>query len=237
MQIHLVEAPVFATNCAIVVADDGAVGADAVVIDAGGGVAATVRDLIARHGWKVRAVFATHGHVDHFWDAAELSADFDVPVRLHTADAYCLADPFGSLGFDISHAGQAVSGALRTALLGLGIRPEDYCTPTKVVPFDETGDADGYLVAGSLRFRLHHAPGHTPGSTLFECDGVLFSGDVLFAQGVGRTDLPGGNTAVMNATLRDVVAQLNPALQVVPGHGPTTTIAAELATNPYLRMA
>jgi hydroxyacylglutathione hydrolase len=75
--------------------------------------------------------------------------------------------------------------------------------------------------------RYGAAPDRTP-------SGIAFTGDVLFAGAIGRTDLPGGDDATMRATLRDVVARLDPGLAVVPGHGPTTTVARELAANPFL---
>ncbi len=240
MQIHVVVAPVFATNCCIVVDGDGQRGADAVVVDAGAGVARAVTELVAERGWTVRAVLATHGHVDHTWDAAVLCEEFGVPLRIHAADAYRLADPFGTLAPAPRHGGgeggaAGVSGALRQALAGLGLRAEDYRVPGAVVPFDADGDdGEGTLIEGTLRLRAIPAPGHTEGATLFVADGVLLAGDVLFAGGVGRTDLPGGDDAVMRATLRDVVGHLDPSLDVVPGHGPTTTVRRELATNPYL---
>ncbi|PZR52735.1 MBL fold metallo-hydrolase [Xylanimonas oleitrophica] len=227
MQIHVVVAPVFATSCCVVVEGD-----DCVVVDAGAGVAAQVALLVQEHGWTVRAVLATHGHVDHTWDAAELCERYDVPLRVHAADAYRVADPFGTLGLDPALPG--VGGALRQALAGMGLRPEDYRAPA-VVPFDAAGDdGAGTLVAGDVRLRVQHAPGHTEGSTLFLTDEVVLAGDVLFAGSVGRTDLPGGDPATMRATLHDVVARLDPALAVVPGHGPTTTVGQELATNPFL---
>jgi glyoxylase-like metal-dependent hydrolase (beta-lactamase superfamily II) len=83
-----------------------------------------------------------------------------------------------------------------------------------------------------------HAPGHTEGSTLYLLaagdDRVAFTGDVLFAGSVGRTDLPGGDPVAMAATLREVVGALPPGTHVLPGHGPATRVDAELATNPYL---
>ena len=229
--VTLVVAPVCATNCCVVVDDDGRPGADAVVVDAGAGVADTVTRLVQERGWTVRAVLATHGHVDHTWDAAALCEAFDVPMRIHAADAYRLADPFGTLG--LTRGG--VSDALRQAIQGLGLEAEDYRAPADVVPFDAAGDdGEGHLVAGDLRLRVIPAPGHTEGATLYEVDGVLLAGDVLFAGGIGRTDLPGGDDAAMRATLRDVVGRLDPNLEVVPGHGPTTSVGRERATNPYL---
>ncbi|WP_159796893.1 MBL fold metallo-hydrolase [Puerhibacterium puerhi] len=227
MEIHVVVAPVFATNCCVVVA-----GGDCVVVDAGAGVAAQVALLVEDHGWTPRAVLATHGHVDHTWDAAALCDRYDVPLRIHQADAYRLADPFGTLG--LGPAG-GVSGALRQAVAALGLAPEDYRAPAAVVPFGDAGDdGAGTLEAGAVRLQVRHAPGHTQGATLFLTPDAVLAGDVLFAGSVGRTDLPGGDPAAMRATLREVVALLDPGLAVVPGHGPTTTVGQELATNPFL---
>jgi len=234
-----VVAPVFATNCCIVVDGDGEEGSDAVVVDAAAGVAASVADVVEQQGWTVRAVLATHGHVDHTWDAAVLCERFGAPFRIHAGDADRLDDPFGSLGLGSPGLAGAVSDALRVSLADLGLHAGEYRAPAVVKPFTAEGDGDGTLVAGSLRIGVVHAPGHTQGSTLFRFDGVaegglLLSGDVLFAGGIARTDLPGGDQEVMHATLRDVVRQLDKSLTVIPGHGPTTTIERELLTNPYL---
>ncbi|MDR2723332.1 MAG: MBL fold metallo-hydrolase, partial [Cellulomonadaceae bacterium] len=78
-------------------------------------------------------------------------------------------------------------------------------------------------------------PGHTEGSTLYLTDQLVLSGDVLFAGSIGRTDLPGGNASTMAASLRRLGARLDPAFGVVPGHGPTTRVAREKASNPYLQ--
>lgn len=248
MEVHLVVAPVFGTNCCVVAAasehDDGR--RDCVVVDAGAGVAEGVARVVDDERLRVRAVLATHGHVDHTWDAATLCERYGVPLRLHRDDAYRLADPFGTLG--LAPRGPGVSGALRQALAALGLRAEDYRSPTVVEPFDATsggGAGDGTtLTAGDVVVRAVHAPGHTEGSTLYVLDGVdrrdaegagvVLSGDVLFAGSVGRTDLPGGDAATMRATLRDVVRRLDPALAVVPGHGGATTVGRELASNPFL---
>ncbi|MGF0116903.1 MBL fold metallo-hydrolase [Promicromonospora sp. Marseille-Q5078] len=242
MQILLVVAPVFATNCCVVVAGPSGRDADCVVVDAGAGTAPEVEALVAERRLTPRAVLATHGHVDHTWDAAALCARYGVPLRVHAADAYRLSDPFGTLGLDDARRGggdPGVSGALAQALAATGRRPEDYRVPDVVEPFGAGAGAapgdEGDLVAGAVRLRALHAPGHTEGSTLLVAGDVVLAGDVLFAGGVGRTDLPGGDAATMARTLRDVVGRLDPELGVVPGHGPTTTVGRELATNPYLR--
>ena len=208
-------APVFGTNCCVVSA-----GTDCVVIDAGAGVADAVGRLVDDAGLTPRAVLATHGHADHTWDAGVLCARYEIPMRLHEADAYRLADPFGTL-----------SPALEAAL---GLHRDDYRPPAVIEPFTTPGGS-ATLALGQVTLRALHAPGHTEGSTLYlPGDDVILTGDVLFAGSVGRTDLHGGSGQVMAGTLRDVVRGLDPALAVVPGHGPATTVAHELETNPFL---
>ncbi|GIG20403.1 hydrolase [Cellulomonas chitinilytica] len=242
MQLSTVVAPVFAARCTLVVADHG----DCVLVDPGAGVADQVTELVERHGLRPRALLATHGHVDHTWDAAVLSARFDVPFVVHTADAYRLADPFGTLGVLGGRTSpHDPSGPLAQALAAAGIGPSTYVEPARV---EELGTAPGMrsddvaLAFGTVKLLARHAPGHTEGSTLYllDVDGagpVALTGDVLFAGSIGRTDLPGGDDAEMRRTLREVVAALPPETVVVPGHGPTSDIGTELATNPYLRAA
>ena len=236
MQILTVVATVFAARCSVLVAPDG----DCAVVDPGAGTAEPVRELVARHGLRPRGVLLTHGHADHTWDAAGLSRAFDVPVLLHAGDEYRLADPFGTLGvLDPRHDPR---GPLAQALRAVGVEPATWQQPQQVQPFGRagvgrTGDLD--LDLGGVRVVARHAPGHTEGSTLYlvdagEADPVVLSGDVLFAGGIGRTDLPGGDDDAMLATLRDVVAALPRGSRVLPGHGPATDVATELATNPYL---
>ena len=90
------------------------------------------------------------------------------------------------------------------------------------------------LTAAGLRFRVLSTPGHTPGSVCLLCENTLFSGDTLFAGSYGRTDFPGGSDASMSASLKRL-SVLPPETRVLPGHGPASTIADELRTNPYLR--
>jgi glyoxylase-like metal-dependent hydrolase (beta-lactamase superfamily II) len=235
MQLIAIVSAVFGARCSVLVDDDGS----CVVIDAGAGVTDDVLRLVADRDLRPAAVLATHGHVDHTWDAARLSESLDGPVLLHAADAYRLADPFGTLGLLGSTGGRPhdPSGPLAQAIAATGIDPASYRAPRRVEPFgavDDVRSADTTLALGSLRLVARHAPGHTEGSTLYLVEDVAFTGDVLFAGSIGRTDLPGGDDATMQRTLREVVATLPPATLVVPGHGPTSDIATELARNPYL---
>ncbi|WP_456788261.1 MBL fold metallo-hydrolase [Cellulomonas sp. P5_C5] len=235
MQVITVVSAVFGARCSVLVDDSGS----CVVIDAGAGVTDDVLALVAQRELRPAAVLATHGHVDHTWDAGRLSEALDVPVVLHAADVYRLADPFGTLGLLGSAGGPShdPSGPLAQAIAATGIDPGSYEPPRRVEAFgtvSAVGSADSVLELGGLRVVARHAPGHTEGSTLYLLGSLAFTGDVLFAGSVGRTDLPGGDDATMQRTLRDVVATLPPETVVVPGHGPTTDIATELVHNPYL---
>lgn len=226
-----VVAPVFGANCYVVGADDG----PCVVVDAGAGVADAVQAVVAQHRMRPVAVLATHGHADHTWDAATLSEAFQVPVLLHESDAYRLFDPFGTLGLGASHD---VAGPLAQSLRSLGIDPGAYHAPDRVETFSAVGHEPVDLGLDGLTIRALHAPGHTEGSTLYlvDIDGAptVLSGDVLFAGTIGRTDLPGGDGAAMETTLRDVVLGLDPSVTVLPGHGPATRMELERRRNPYL---
>ena len=229
MLIRTVVAPLLSTNCYVVSDDLGR----CVVVDAGAGVTRDVLALVSAHSLVPLAVLATHGHVDHTWDAAELCDDFDVPFVLHSEDVYRLADPFGSLG----PLGAPLAGMAQSAGMV-------YRAPGRVEPFEAHTDGTDLELAAAERspfvLRAVHAPGHTQGSTLFvlEADGrpTALTGDVLFAGSIGRTDLPGGDDVAMAATLGRASA-LDPATAVLPGHGPSSTIARELQSNPYLRTA
>ncbi len=220
--------PVFGAACHVL-----AVGSDAVVVDPGASVTDAVVAQVAERGLTVHAVLATHGHPDHTWDAGRLCAALGVPFVVHEEDASAAADPgavLDALGGG-TPASAGVGGALRAAIEATGAALA--AVPDDVAPFATPG-GEAVLGYGGLRVRALHAPGHTPGSTLYVADGVVLTGDVLFAGSVGRTDLPGGDPAAMAQTLADVVGSLDPALAVLPGHGPATTVAREIDTNPFL---
>ncbi|MFC8733847.1 MBL fold metallo-hydrolase [Luteimicrobium sp. NPDC057192] len=221
--------PAFGAACHVL-----AVAGHAVVVDPGAGVTEAVVAHAAERGLTVHAVLATHGHPDHTWDAGRLCAALGVPFVVHEEDAAWAGDPGAVLdalsGGTPASAG--VGAALRAAIEASGVAPA--VVPDDVAPF-ATPDGAAVLEYGRLRIRALHAPGHTPGSTLYLTDGVVLTGDVLFAGSVGRTDLPGGDAAAMARTLADVVGGLDPALAVLPGHGPATTVARELGTNPFLQ--
>ncbi|MEV6970723.1 MBL fold metallo-hydrolase [Hamadaea sp. NPDC051192] len=210
---------VFGTNCYVVAPGPGE---ECVVIDPGIGVVDRLDDLLAEHRLRPVAVLLTHGHLDHTFSVTPVCGAKGVPAYLHSDDRYMLEDP-----------GKALSSMDVNKLLG-GL---PWSEPDEVAEL-----ADGQLlkIAG-LEIAVDHAPGHTGGSVMFRSQSadepVCFSGDVLFAGSIGRTDLPGGSMEQMWASLREKVLPLDDATVVLPGHGPATTIGRERATNPYLRDA
>lgn len=210
-------AEAFGTNCYLVAAEPGA---ECVVIDPGVGVIDQLDELVARHRLRPVAVLLTHGHLDHTFSVAAVCGARGITAYIHPADQELLADPAKGLSTEVRHL---LGGRLTFA------EPDDIA---------ELPDGGPITVAG-LEITVDHAPGHTGGSVLFRLPGddseLCFSGDVLFAGSIGRTDLPGGNPASMMRSLRDKVLPLADDTLVLPGHGPSTTIGRERATNPYLR--
>ncbi len=212
----------FGTNCYVVAS---AAGSECVVVDPGQDAVAGVEDLLREHRLRPVAVLLTHGHIDHMWSVVPVCGAHDVPAYVHPADRALLSDPARGLSLGV---GQQLFGGLT------------FTEPDDVVELPTAGP----LEIGGMRFQVDLAPGHTPGSIMFrlpgeELDGepgdpVLFAGDVLFAGSIGRTDLPGGDHAQMLRSLASAVLPLADATVVLPGHGPSTTIGRERATNPYL---
>ena len=197
----------FQTNCYVVSNGD-----RAFVIDPGLGAHEAVSQLAQEQGLTVEAVVLTHGHIDHIRDAAA----FGLETFIHPADAFMLL------------RGEGVSEQARQLYDASAMPPID--NPTHIE------DGQTLTVAG-VELLVVHAPGHSPGCVMLVADGVVFSGDVLFRGSIGRTDLPDSDPEQMRESLRGPVWELDDELQVLPGHGPATTVAQERATNPYLRQA
>lgn len=215
-------ADAFGTNCYVVAT---APGEQCVVVDPGIGVLDRLDEVLARHRLYPAAVLLTHGHLDHTFSVAPVCGARGITAYVHPADREMLADPAKGLSVDL------------TELFG-GRLP--YTEPDDVA---ELTDGATLSLAG-LEITVDHAPGHTGGSVLFrlpgagssrEAEQLCFSGDVLFAGSIGRTDLPGGSTDTMMTSLRDKILPLADDTVVLPGHGPETTIGRERRANPYLR--
>ncbi len=152
------------------------------------------------------AALATHGHFDHIGAAAEFCGD-DLPLYIHEADEPALTDPVAwGAGFDTP------------------------AVPVKDVRTIVDGDV---LRFAGFSFDVAHTPGHTPGSVCYRTDGFVFSGDLVFAGSIGRSDLPNSDPAAMRLSLQRFLTWPDER-DVYPGHGPDTTIARERATNPFL---
>ncbi|MEW6152682.1 MAG: MBL fold metallo-hydrolase [Actinomycetota bacterium] len=222
MQIEGLRLWVAGTN-AWVVAPSGP-GGECVLIDAPPDPEAILGHLRDK-GLKLVAVLATHGHVDHVGGVSEVVGGVHhpgpVPVHIHDGDRHMLLDPVGT--------GGTLSELL--AYSDLDVSP-----PELVLGLD-----DGERISGAgMTFTAIHTPGHTRGSTCFllEVDGqapVLFTGDHLFAGSIGRTDLPGGSFEQLVESMIAKVLPLPDEVQVLPGHGDTTTLGQERATNPFIK--
>ncbi|MDQ3105825.1 MAG: MBL fold metallo-hydrolase [Actinomycetota bacterium] len=210
------------TNCWVVAP---AAGTECLVIDPGMEAAAGVADVVREHRLKPVAVLLTHGHIDHMWSVTPVAGTHDATAWIHPADRHLLTDPLAGMSPDTA-----------TMLLG---GPHTFTEPDDV---RELADGQPLELAG-LTIEVDHAPGHTRGSVTFRSpyDGaedvpeLMFSGDLLFAGSIGRTDLPGGDHQQMLASLARTVLGLDDRVVVLPGHGEQTTIGRERATNPFLR--
>jgi glyoxylase-like metal-dependent hydrolase (beta-lactamase superfamily II) len=193
------------TNCYVVRTERGA--ADAVVIDPGGD-AAQLRLELAGTGASCAGILVTHSHWDHIGGVADLAEATGAPVSMSAIESPVLESPdewYGPYGIRVR---------AWTPEVGL-----------------EGGEA---FELGGLAWRTLFVPGHSPGHLAFAVEDAVFSGDVLFAGGVGRVDLPGGDWDTLLASVRRLAEELPPETTVYSGHGPPTTLGHELAHNPFL---
>ena len=192
------------TNCYLVRADRAA--SEAVVVDPSG-TAADIRIELASRGARCVAILVTHGHFDHILGLAELAAGTGAPVYAPAGERALLERPA-----DCTPP-------------GIDVRP--YTAETLL-------EGDEALELAGLGIEVVSVPGHSPGHLAYAIDGGLLSGDVLFAGSVGRTDFPGSDWETLLASIRGLLARFPAETVVYPGHGPITTLADELARNPFL---
>lgn len=204
------------TNCWVAAA---AAGSECIVIDPGFEAAGSLKELLLEHRLRPVAVLLTHGHMDHMWSVTPVADGYGIPAVVHEADRELLAHPERAVSVEAAAMIEALGG--------------EFVEPASVQVL--TSDLD--IEFAGLRINVQHTPGHTRGSVVFgiaEGVPVLFSGDLLFQGSIGRTDLPGGDPTAMMASLQRVFDKVPDRAMVHCGHGPSTTIGRERASNPYL---
>jgi len=228
----------FAANCYVVASGPGQ---ECVIIDPGQDAERGIEELLVTHRLRAAAVLLTHGHIDHVWSVAPVCDAKGIPAYIHPRDRALLSDP--AKGFPLG-TGQELFGGLEFT------EPDDVKELTNGMTLSLVG----------LEITVNHAPGHTEGSVTFRLPlesrstppisaqglgktgatggsdpaDVLFSGDLLFAGSIGRTDLPGGDYPTILRSLARVCLPLPDPTVVLSGHGPQTTIGAERRANPFL---
>jgi len=200
----------FQQNCTVLWCDDTK---RAVVIDPGGDLP-NIERAIARAGVEVDKIWLTHGHIDHVGAAAALKAQLKVPIEgPHRADLFLLQ-------------------RVRESGLSYGMLNASNVTPERWL---EDGDR---VEIGELTFEVLHCPGHSPGSVVYFSpdERLAIVGDVLFAGSIGRSDFSGGDHAQLLKSISNKLLPLGDDVAIISGHGPTSTIGRERATNPFLQV-
>jgi glyoxylase-like metal-dependent hydrolase (beta-lactamase superfamily II) len=164
---------------------------------------------VSRHDLRIIAVINTHGHFDHTGGNRRILAETGAGLLIHQLDAQMLAR------------------AVDTAAM-FGLTAENSPPPSGFLVEEES------VAFGEYRLRVLHTPGHTLGGCSLFLEGIVFTGDTLFADAVGRTDFPGGSSVALGKSIREKLLTLPDETVVYPGHGPSTTIGRERKHNPYL---
>jgi len=196
----------FAENCYVVVDEQAG---ECAIVDPGE-EAGLILHKVQETGAKPVAIWLTHAHIDHVLGVPRIAEETGASIWLHSADRP-LYDAVPE----------------QAAWFGLAAPPRLPAPDRQMVPGER-------LALGALSFDVRHAPGHSPGSVCLVGPGVAFSGDVLFAGSIGRTDLPGGDFETLIASIERELLPLPDDTIVYSGHGPETTIGRERRTNPFL---
>jgi len=218
----------YQTNCYILLASVAAKACpersrkDCLVIDTGLEAGELV-DFLQRHKLNPVAVVLTHGHADHTTGVAVLRENHpDIKVYIHKLDAEMLTPPL-----------TREAGLTKTDSNMFAFAKQPFSTE----PADFSLEEGDVIEQAGIKLKVLHTPGHTPGGiSLYSKDeGIVFVGDTLFAESVGRTDLPGGSAAQLLKSIKEKLCVLPDDTIVYPGHGPVTTIAQEKANNHFLK--
>lgn len=207
MRIVTLEVGSLGTNCYIIFDETTR---EAAVIDPGGSVAA-ITAAIGNEKLTVKYIINTHGHADHVLGNMRVKEATGAQILIHEADAGMLTNGQRNL----------------SAFIGGSVS----CGPADTL----LKEGDVIRIAAGLELTVIHTPGHTPGGICLLTDNVLFSGDTLFAESIGRTDFPGGSYNQLITNIKEKLLALDDAVKVLPGHGPETSIGWERKMNPFIQ--
>ncbi len=208
VQIEIIQIPVgpLQSNCYIIYCNESR---KALIIDPGEQgptIIETIKELNLEPSW----IILTHGHGDHIGAVGFIMDQYDLKLAIHRDEENMLSDARANLS---------------------GIFSEPIVAP----PADRLLDDGDTIEFDGLTVKVLHTPGHSPGSVSFLLGNHLFTGDALFKETVGRTDLPGGSHVKLTQSIRDKILVLDDDIIVYPGHGETTTVGEERRNNPYLQ--
>ena len=200
----------YETNCYVLRSSETV--KECLIIDAGLGADKLIR-FLHENQLNPTDIILTHGHIDHIEGVTLLRADFpEIKVHIHKLDAEMLTEPYTNLS--------AMTGA-----------------PFSIEPADFLLEDQSVIELSGIKLTVLHTPGHTPGGICLYCEdeGVVFTDDTLFADSIGRTDFPNGNTEQLLQSIKEKLFILPDETKVYSGHGPSTSIAHEKKYNPFLR--
>jgi hydroxyacylglutathione hydrolase len=206
MKIIRLEVGNLGANCYILYCEKTMEGA---VIDPGGN-AQDIINIIKREKIKIVSIINTHGHADHIGANDEIKEYTGAPVLIHREDAAMLTSSQGNLSMYIGN--------------NLICQAADRFLADKEI-----------IQVGKIEIQVLHTPGHTPGGICLKANDVVFSGDTLFEQSVGRSDFPGGSHSQLVNSIKEKLLVLPDATKILPGHGVGTTIGDERYNNPFIQ--
>jgi len=206
MLLYKIAVGSFEVNCYILAEKRGGKG---VIIDPGD-EGKLILNKVKENDLGIIYIIATHAHIDHIGDVELIREATGAEFLLHPLDIPFLKDPQLNLSFILES-------------------PRSFLLPHSSIQEGEK------LQVGSLEIKVMHTPGHTPGSICLEVDKCVFSGDTLFAGGVGRVDFPGGDFKRLRRSIREKLLSLPPNTRILPGHGPESTVEKEKRTNPFIQ--
>ena len=205
MSLKVAVVGMVSTNCYVVANNQNN---EIIIVDPGDDIEVINEQVERIHG-TVKGILLTHGHFDHIMAVNELAAQHHVKIYAHSIEKELLADPGLNCSQDIG-------------------RPY-------IVDLQETLEDNMTFTLAGFNIKVLHTPGHTAGSVcyLFEKEGVLFSGDTIFMESIGRTDLPTGNEGKLLVSIQTKLMELKDDIKVFPGHGPSTSIGYEKRNNMF----